>query len=143
MLAAFARTASRRTMLSAAARTHARMASSFMTQYQAKVAERAEMGIVPQPLDAGMTSQLVELLQNPPKEEEAELFELLSTRVPPGVDEAAYVKAGFLAAVAKGEAKSPVISAEKGSAWSLGRLTLSRDAMTALENGAPPSAPLA
>jgi aconitate hydratase 2/2-methylisocitrate dehydratase len=113
MLAAFARTASRRTMLSAAARTHARMASTFMTQYQATVAERAEMGIVPQPLDAGMTSQLVELLQDPPKEEEAELLELLSMRVPSGVDEAAYVKAGFLAAVTKGEAKSPVISAEK------------------------------
>ena len=58
MLAAFARTASRRTMLSAAARTHARMASTFMTQYQATVAERAEMGIVPQPLDAGMTSSV-------------------------------------------------------------------------------------
>ena len=113
MLAKFAVTAARRSMLSAAARQHARMASTFMTQYQETVAKRAEMGIVPTPLDAAQTAQLVELLQNPPKDEEAELLELLSTRVPPGVDEAAYVKAGFLAAVSKGEAKSPVLTAEK------------------------------
>lgn len=53
---------------------------------------------------------LVELLKNPPAGEEEFLLDLLTNRVPPGVDEAAYVKAGFLAAVAKGEAKSPLLT---------------------------------
>jgi aconitate hydratase 2/2-methylisocitrate dehydratase len=90
-----------------------RRISSFMQGYEAHVAERAEEGIVPKPLDAGQTSGLVDVLQDPPKDEADKLLELLSTRVPPGVDEAAYVKAGFLAAISKGEASSPVITAEK------------------------------
>jgi aconitate hydratase 2/2-methylisocitrate dehydratase len=56
---------------------------------------------------------LVELLKNPPKGEEEFLLDLLINRVPPGVDEAAYVKAGFLAAIAKGEATSPLVTPEK------------------------------
>ncbi|ALB71831.1 Aconitate hydratase 2 [Cronobacter muytjensii 530] len=56
---------------------------------------------------------LVELLKNPPAGEEEFLLDLLTNRVPPGVDEAAYVKAGFLAAVAKGEASSPLVTPEK------------------------------
>ncbi|KAJ1411112.1 aconitate B N-terminal domain-containing protein, partial [Ochromonadaceae sp. CCMP2298] len=72
------------------------------------VAERALQGIVPKPLDAEQTSQLVELLKNPPKGEEALLLDLFKNRVPPGVDEAAYVKAGFLTAVATGDTKSPL-----------------------------------
>lgn len=68
------------------------------------------MGIVPNPLDPGRTSALVKLLEEPPAEEAAELLELLSQRVPPGVDESAYVKAGFLSAIAKGTATSPVVS---------------------------------
>ncbi|CCK18132.1 Aconitate hydratase 2 [Cronobacter universalis NCTC 9529] len=56
---------------------------------------------------------LVELLKNPPAGEEEFLLDLLTNRVPPGVDEAAYVKAGFLAAVAKGEATSPLVTPEK------------------------------
>ena len=71
------------------------------------------MGIVPQPLNATQTSELVALLKNPPKEEEKELYKLLSERVPPGVDEAAYVKAAFLAAITKGEVSSPVLSKEQ------------------------------
>lgn len=59
-----------------------------------------------------MCSQLVELLKNPPKGEEQFLLDLLKNRVPPGVDEAAYVKAAFLSAVAKGETQSPLVSAE-------------------------------
>ena len=54
-------------------------------------------------------AQLVELLKNPPAGEEQFLLELISNRVPPGVDEAAYVKAGFLSALVKGEATSPLI----------------------------------
>ncbi|MDF2528611.1 MAG: acnB, partial [Enterobacter mori] len=70
-------------------------------------------GIVPKPLDATQMAALVELLKNPPKGEEEFLLDLLINRVPPGVDEAAYVKAGFLAAIAKGEATSPLVTPEK------------------------------
>ena len=72
--------------------------------------ERAEMGIVPKPLDAEQTAGLVELLKNPPAGEEDFLLDLIRNRVPAGVDEAAYVKAGFLSALAKGESESPLIS---------------------------------
>lgn len=65
---------------------------------------------------------LVELLKNPPAGEEEFLLDLLTNRVP-GVDEAAYVKAGFLAAVAKGEAKSPLLTPEKPlNCWALCRV---------------------
>ncbi|CAE7447313.1 acnB [Symbiodinium microadriaticum] len=57
-------------------------------------------------------TELVELLKNPPKGEEKFLVDLLTNRVPAGVDEAAYVKAAFLSAVAKGEATSPLVSKE-------------------------------
>ncbi len=77
--------------------------------YRKHVAERAEQGVVPKPLDAVQVAELIELLKNPPAGEEAFLLDLISNRVPAGVDEAAYVKAGFLSAVAKGEAQSPLI----------------------------------
>jgi len=77
--------------------------------YRKHVAERAEQGIPPKPLNAEQVAGLVELLKNPPAGEEQELVELLTHRVPPGVDEAAYVKAGFLSAIVKGEAESPLI----------------------------------
>jgi aconitate hydratase 2/2-methylisocitrate dehydratase len=80
--------------------------------YRSHVAERAAQGIPPQPLNAEQTAALVELLKNPPQGEEQFLVDLISNRVPPGVDEAAYVKAGFLSAVAKGEVNSPLISRE-------------------------------
>ena len=82
----------------------------MLEAYRKHVAERAAQGIVPQPLNAEQTAGLVELLKNPPAGEEAVLVDLITNRVPAGVDEAAYVKAGFLAAVAKGEASSPLIS---------------------------------
>lgn len=71
--------------------------------------ERAAEGIVPKPLDAEQVNGLVELLKNPPAGEEAFLTDLLENRIPAGVDDAAYVKAAFLAAVAKGETHSPII----------------------------------
>ena len=89
-----------------------RHASTFLTDYNKHVEERSAMGIVPNPLDPARTSALVKLLEDPPAEESAELLELLSQRVPPGVDESAYVKAGFLSAIAKGTATSPVVSAK-------------------------------
>ncbi|OTA21799.1 isopropylmalate isomerase large subunit [Xenorhabdus beddingii] len=85
----------------------------MLEEYRKHVAERAAQGIVPKPLDAAQVAALVELLKNPPKGEEDFLLDLLTHRVPPGVDEAAYVKAGFLAAIAKGEAASPLVTQEK------------------------------
>ncbi|GAB1616545.1 Aconitate hydratase 2 [Pseudomonas sp. NGC7] len=82
---------------------------TVLEAYRKHIEERAALGIVPQPLNAEQTAGLVELLKNPPAGEEAFLVDLLTNRVPPGVDEAAYVKAAFLSAVAKGEAKSPLV----------------------------------
>ncbi|AKE52215.1 bifunctional aconitate hydratase 2/2-methylisocitrate dehydratase [Kangiella geojedonensis] len=84
----------------------------MLEAYRKHVAERAEQGIPPLPLSAEQVNELVELLKNPPAGEEEFLVELLTDRVPPGVDEAAYVKAGFLAAIAKGEAQSPLVDKE-------------------------------
>ncbi len=77
--------------------------------YRKHEQERAALGIPAKPLSAEQVTELVELLKNPPAGEEAFIKELLVNRVPPGVDEAAYVKAGFLSAVAKGEATSPLV----------------------------------
>lgn len=84
----------------------------MLEAYRAHVAERAELGIPPKPLNAEQTAALVELLKTPPAGEEDTLVDLLANRVPPGVDEAAYVKAGFLSAIAKGETTSPLLSKE-------------------------------
>src|SRR5690606_12358928 len=81
--------------------------------YRKHVAERAALGIVPKPLDAAQTAELVELVRNPPSGEEDFLKDLLSNRVPAGVDEAAYVKAGFLSAIATGEATSPILNKQE------------------------------
>jgi aconitate hydratase 2/2-methylisocitrate dehydratase len=81
----------------------------MLESYRQHVAERAALGIPPLPLDAQQTSELCELLKNPPAGEEETLMDLLRDRVPPGVDPAAYVKASFLTAIAKGEITSPLI----------------------------------
>ena len=81
----------------------------MLQAYRDHVQERAEQGIVPKPLSPEQMADLVELLKNPPAGEEEFLLDLLANRVPAGVDEAAYVKAGFLSAIAKGEAESPII----------------------------------
>ncbi|MEW8218177.1 MAG: bifunctional aconitate hydratase 2/2-methylisocitrate dehydratase [Candidatus Thiodiazotropha taylori] len=85
----------------------------MLEAYRQHVAERAEQGIPPLPLNAQQVAELVELLKSPPAGEEETLLDLLTNRVPPGVDDAAYVKAGFLAAVAKGEAASPLVDKAK------------------------------
>ncbi|MHC5857048.1 bifunctional aconitate hydratase 2/2-methylisocitrate dehydratase [Nostoc sp.] len=82
----------------------------MLEQYRKHLAERAALGIPPLPLDAKQTSELCELLKNPPKGQEEILLHLLSDRVSPGVDPAAYVKAGFLTAIAKEEITSPLIA---------------------------------
>ncbi|TQV77477.1 bifunctional aconitate hydratase 2/2-methylisocitrate dehydratase [Aliikangiella marina] len=85
----------------------------MLQEYRNHVQERAEQGIVPKPLSPEQTASLVELLKNPPAGEEEFLLDLLTNRIPAGVDEAAYVKAGFLTAVAKGEASSPIVDKQK------------------------------
>jgi len=87
----------------------------MLEQYRKHVAERAAEGIVPQPLNAEQVAGLVELIKQPPAGEEEFLLDLLVNRVPAGVDEAAYVKAGFLAAVAKGEDSSPILNAARAT----------------------------
>jgi aconitate hydratase 2/2-methylisocitrate dehydratase len=81
-----------------------------LENYRQQAAERAAQGIPALPLTVQQTADLVVLLKNPPKGEEAFLLDLLTYRVPAGVDQAAYVKAAFLTAVAKGEAQSPLVS---------------------------------
>ncbi|WP_159877232.1 bifunctional aconitate hydratase 2/2-methylisocitrate dehydratase [Aquitalea denitrificans] len=87
----------------------------MLEAYRQHVAERAALGIPPLPLNAKQTEQLVELLKNPPKGEEDLLVELITFRVPPGVDDAAKVKASFLAAVAEGSVASPLVSRAKAT----------------------------
>ena len=78
----------------------------MLEAYRTHVEERAAQGIPPLPLTAEQVNDLVALLKAPPAGEEEMLLDLLTNRVPPGVDEAAYVKAGWLLAVAKGEAEN-------------------------------------
>ncbi|MEN9205587.1 MAG: bifunctional aconitate hydratase 2/2-methylisocitrate dehydratase, partial [Thermostichales cyanobacterium DRC_bins_46] len=81
----------------------------LLADYRAHTAERAHLGIPPLPLTAAQAAALCELLQDPPAGEEEYLLHLLQDRIPPGVDEAAYVKASFLAAIVKGTAHSPLV----------------------------------
>lgn len=87
----------------------------MLNAYRTHVAERLEQDLPPLPLNAEQTAQLVELIKNPPAGEEAFIIELLVDRVPPGVDEASYVKAGFLADIASGALTVDLISAEKAT----------------------------
>ena len=85
----------------------------MLKAYNEHVEQRATQGIPPLPLNAEQVAALVELLKNPTAGDEETLLDLLTNRIPPGVDEAAYVKAGFLAAVTKGEAESPLLSKQR------------------------------
>ena len=87
----------------------------MLTAYRQHAAERAALGIPPLPLDAKQVAELIELIKNPPAGEDAFLLDLLTHRVPPGVDDAAKVKASFLAAVAHGDLKVGLISKAKAT----------------------------
>ena len=87
----------------------------MLETYRKHVEERAAEGVVPKPLDAEQTAELIELIKQPPAGEEAFILDLLKNRIPAGVDEAAYIKAGFLAAIAKGEARSPILTPERAT----------------------------
>ncbi|MGK0673306.1 MAG: bifunctional aconitate hydratase 2/2-methylisocitrate dehydratase [Halothiobacillaceae bacterium] len=87
----------------------------MLEAYRLHVHERAAQGLPPLPLTAEQTAALVELLKDPPAGEEQTLLELITERVPPGVDPAAYVKAAFLADVAKGTATCPLIDRKRAT----------------------------
>ncbi|WP_426147457.1 bifunctional aconitate hydratase 2/2-methylisocitrate dehydratase [Polaromonas sp. DSR2-3-2] len=91
------------------------MSSGFLQIYRSHVAERAVLGIPPLPLSAQQTGEVIELLKNPPAGEEAFLLDLITHRVPAGVDAAAKVKASYLAAVAHGSEQCPLMSREKAT----------------------------
>jgi len=82
----------------------------MLQAYRQHVAERAALGIPPLPLSAKQTADLIELLKAPPAGEEAALVDLITYRVPAGVDDAAKVKASYLAAVAHGSEACPLIT---------------------------------
>ncbi|WP_313314372.1 bifunctional aconitate hydratase 2/2-methylisocitrate dehydratase [Stutzerimonas nitrititolerans] len=85
----------------------------MLEAYRILLGQRASQGLPGLPLNAEQTAGLIELLKNPPAGEEAFLVDLITNRVPAGVDEAAYVKAGFLSAIAKGEATSALINKQR------------------------------
>ena len=87
----------------------------MLANYRQHIADRAAEGVVPKPLNAEQTAALVELIKHPPAGEAEFLLDLLSNRIPAGVDEAAYVKAGFLTAVANGEANSLILSPQRAT----------------------------
>ncbi|MBV7486695.1 bifunctional aconitate hydratase 2/2-methylisocitrate dehydratase [Bordetella sp. BOR01] len=87
----------------------------MLETYRQHVAERAALGIPPLPLSAQQTADLIELLKNPPAGEADHLLELLTHRVPAGVDDAAKVKASYLAAVALGKESCTLISRAKAT----------------------------
>ncbi len=88
----------------------------MLTEYRQNVEVRAALGIPPEPLTAEQMAALAELIKHPPAGEDQFLLELISNRCPPGVDQAAYVKAGLLSDLAKGDSISPLIDAETATA---------------------------
>jgi len=87
----------------------------MLEAYRAHVAERAALGIPPLPLTKQQTQALIDLIQGPPSGEASFLLELLTHRVPAGVDDAAKVKAEFLAKVSRGETPSKLVSRAKAT----------------------------
>ena len=87
----------------------------MLEAYRHHVAERAALGIPPLPLSAQQTADVIELLKNPPAGEAEFLLDLITNRVPAGVDDAAKVKASYLAAIAFGSEKNTLISRERAT----------------------------
>lgn len=85
----------------------------MLENYRKQAAERAAKGIEPKPMTAADAKELASLIINPPEGQSAELLTLLADRIPPGVDDAAKVKADFLAEIASGKATSPILSSEE------------------------------
>ncbi|MFU2143241.1 bifunctional aconitate hydratase 2/2-methylisocitrate dehydratase [Gallibacterium anatis] len=87
--------------------------ANFLEDYQKHVEQRKAAGVVPLPLNAEQTAQLIELLKAPSGQNTEYLMDLFENRIPAGVDEAAYVKASFLSAVVAGDVSSPLISKQR------------------------------
>ncbi len=87
----------------------------MLESYRKHVEERATVGIPPLPLNPQQMAELAELLKNPPAGEEAFLLDLITNRVPAGVDQAAEVKAAFLAEIASGSCACPLIDPVKAT----------------------------
>ncbi|MCI1709867.1 MAG: hypothetical protein LKM39_05500 [Chiayiivirga sp.] len=87
----------------------------MLTAYRQHLAERAALGIPPLPLSVKQTADVIELLKNPPAGEAEFLVDLITNRVPAGVDDAAKVKASYLAAVAFGSEKCALITRERAT----------------------------
>ncbi|MFA5662542.1 bifunctional aconitate hydratase 2/2-methylisocitrate dehydratase [Castellaniella sp.] len=87
----------------------------MLDSYRREAAARAAIGIPPLPLTARQTADLIDLLKNPPVGEEAFLLDLFTHRVPAGVDDAAQVKASYLAALAHGHETCPLIDARQAT----------------------------
>lgn len=87
--------------------------ANFLEDYQKHVEQRKAAGVVPLPLNAEQTAQLIELLKVPAGQNTEYLMDLFENRIPAGVDEAAYVKASFLSAVVAGDVSSPLISKQR------------------------------
>ncbi|QSX77556.1 bifunctional aconitate hydratase 2/2-methylisocitrate dehydratase [Agrilutibacter solisilvae] len=102
-------------MLSSDTLSNGTLTNGTLSTYRQHVAERAALGIPPLPLTARQTADVIELLKAPPAGEEAFLLELITHRVPAGVDDAAKVKASYLAAVAFGSEASALISRERAT----------------------------
>ena len=91
---------------------------TFFDDYAAHVEERKAQGIVPLPLNAEQVAALVEIVKNPPSGRESEIIDLLENRIPPGVDEAAYVKAAKARAAKSAPKAAPIVRAFAGSSIS-------------------------
>jgi len=87
----------------------------LLDEYRQHVEERAKQGIAPEPLNPEQTAALIKLLKEPPVNEQDFILDLIVNRVPAGVDQAAYIKAGFLAAITTGETESPLIDKIKAT----------------------------
>jgi len=87
----------------------------MLEAYRHHADERAALGIPPLPLSAQQTAELVELIKHPPAGEEDFLVELITSRVPAGVDDAAKVKASYLAAVAFGTERTPLLTPQRAT----------------------------
>ena len=89
----------------------------MLEAYRQHVTERAALGIPPLPLSAKQTAEVIELIKSPKAGTEKELLELITHRVPAGVDDAAKVKASYLAAVAHATEKTSLITREKATEY--------------------------
>ena len=87
----------------------------MLKNYLSHVKDREALGIPPLPLDAEQTQALTQLLEKPDQKNEGSLLDLLINRIPPGVDQASYVKATWLSSIAQEESKSPLVNPLKAT----------------------------